>query len=343
MDAPEPIKKAQDWKRIFPALVVSALAFAAVFYFADLNEILAAFSQADFRLVVLVFFLTLMWVILRSFVWRTLLQEKATFSQVFLTVNEGYLINNVLPLRLGEIARAFLLSRKANLDFWQVFSTILIERVLDLVIAAGFLLISLPFVIGVSWAMVGGIGAGLLVLLGLGFLYLVARNQAWTLKQFQRLTHRWPRLERPVNKHLQAFLSGLDVLIDGKRFLKAVGWMAANWSIAILQYYILLKAFIPEAQVLWAMFVLGGVALASAVPSLPGSLGMLELGMVGVLSTFRVEEALAVAITWAGRAANYIITGVLGVYALANDGLSLLGVYKQIKDFTPNDSAGDTP
>ena len=131
------VKINQDWKRILPGLLVSLIALAVVFYFADLDLVLDALRLADYRLVFIIVLLTTVWLAIRGVVWRTLLCEEATFSQVFLTVNEGYLINNILPLRLGEVARAFLLSRKAGLGFWRVFSTILIERALDLMMAAG--------------------------------------------------------------------------------------------------------------------------------------------------------------------------------------------------------------
>jgi hypothetical protein len=101
--------------------------------------------------------------------------EQATY-RAFYTINEGYLLNNILPFRLGEVARAFLMSRKAGVNFWQVVPSILIERALDLAIAAGLFLATLPFVIGVSWAREAAIGIGIVVLEGLGLIYLLARN-----------------------------------------------------------------------------------------------------------------------------------------------------------------------
>ena len=58
----------------------------------------------------------------------------------------------LLPFRLGEIGRALILSFKASLRFMFVFSTILIERAIDVAISAGLILVTLPFVVGASWA-----------------------------------------------------------------------------------------------------------------------------------------------------------------------------------------------
>ncbi len=108
-----------------------------------------------------------MWLIVRGFVWRTLLQNKATYKDAFTTINEGYLLNNILPFRLGELGKAFLIGRKARLDFWQVIPSILIERSLDLAFAVGLFMSTLPFVIGLSWARQAAIGIGIVVLVGL--------------------------------------------------------------------------------------------------------------------------------------------------------------------------------
>jgi uncharacterized membrane protein YbhN (UPF0104 family) len=121
--------------------------------------------------------LLILWLVLRGFVWRTLLQNKASYRHSFITINEGYLLNNILPFRLGEIARAFLMSRKAGLGFWQIIPSILIERALDLAIAVGLFLCTLPFVIGVAWAKQAAIGTGIVVLTGLGLIYILAHNR----------------------------------------------------------------------------------------------------------------------------------------------------------------------
>ena len=170
-----PAGASRDWRRIAPGLIISLLALAAVLYFADFRRLLQALRLANYWLVLVGILISLVWLAVRSIVWRTLLQNKASYKAVFLTLNETYLINNLLPLRLGEIAGAFLLSRKSSLAFWEVISSILIERAMDLAIAVGLVLVSLPFVIGGSWAQEAAMGAGLLVLVVFVVLYLLAR------------------------------------------------------------------------------------------------------------------------------------------------------------------------
>ena len=69
-----------------------------------------------------------------------------------MTLNEGYFFNNILPFRMGELARAFLMGRRSRLGMFYVLSTIVVERSYDLVIAASLLLLTLPLALKLEWA-----------------------------------------------------------------------------------------------------------------------------------------------------------------------------------------------
>lgn len=321
----------KDWRKILPGVIVSAICLAVIFYLVDLCRLAQALRQADLRLVAVFFVIAILWLFVRALAWRTLLQEKATFSQVFLTLNEGYLLNNLLPFRLGELGRAFLLSRKAKLGFLEVLSTIVIERALDVALAAGLLLSSIPFVVGGSLARQTALLAGGLVLAGLGTLYLLARNQTWALRQFEALSNRLPILRKVGSQPLTAFFSGLAALTDAKRFLRVLFFMLLNWSVAIAQFYFLLRAFFPEARLLWATFTLSVMALGVAAPSSPGAVGVLEVAMIGALSAFGLEPSAALAAALTAHLTNYLTTGLIGAYGLAKDGMTLTSLYRDVR------------
>jgi hypothetical protein len=98
-------------------------------------------SAANLLLVLALFGLSL---ILRVICWFFLLEGKFSFSEAFFGMNAGYLLNNVLPFKLGEFGRAALLAGRGKSGFLQVFASIVTERVLDFFLAAFFFLISLP-------------------------------------------------------------------------------------------------------------------------------------------------------------------------------------------------------
>ena len=166
-----------SFKKMLPGLVISVGALAILLYLIDIEAVKDALKLADYRYIPLTILLFFGTVTTRSIAWRIILQEKISLKKAFFTENEGYLLNNILPFRLGEIGRAFLLGQTTPLSFWEVLSTIMVERIFDVAILAGLLLSTLPYVIGADWAMQGAIAAGVLVVVGFGVLYLMARDQ----------------------------------------------------------------------------------------------------------------------------------------------------------------------
>ncbi len=314
-----------------PGLFISVVSLAVILVFVDLRKLGEALRVANYYLIVLAILISLVWLGVRGMAWKALLRDQASFQQSFFTICEGYLLNNLLPFRLGEVGRAFLLGQKASIPFWEVFSTIVIERSLDLAMAAGLLLCTLPFVLGAAWAAEAAMIAGGLVLSFLVALYLLARYRQKALILFQKATARLPRLQHTIGNALGAFLNGLIALTDWRVFLRATSLIVLDWIIALIQYSILMQAFFPQAPFLWAAFVLGLSALGLAAPSSPGSLGVYEVSVIGGLSVFGQDASTAFAFALVAHGINYFTTGVLGVYALAKDGQSLLGLYRQLR------------
>jgi uncharacterized protein (TIRG00374 family) len=312
-------------------LAASAASLIILYHLVDGKKVIGALRMADYRLVVVCWAGSVLWLILRAAFWRTLLQDRAPLKQVFLTINQGYLLNNLLPFRLGEIGRSFLLSRKAGLDFWEIISTIFIERALDVMVAVSLFLSAIPFVIGAQWAVQAAITTGLIVLVGLAGLFLLARYRARVEVFLTSLSNRWLWVERLVKPRMQAFLSGLAVLTHGKRFITAVGWCLVNWLVSILQYYVFLTAFFPNPTWLWAVFGLSSSALGIAAPSSPGALGVYEVVVVWAFSFFKADPSQTLAFALTAHASNYLITGVIGGVALFKDGENLLSLYQQTR------------
>jgi len=333
--------KLKEAKRWLPGALVSILLIVAILYFVDFRQMAEAFRSANYLILAFALPLSLVWMAVRGIVWRTLLRNRASYRDVLLTVGEGYLMNNFLPFRLGEFGRAFLLSRKSSLQFMEIIPTIVIERAVDLAYSATILLISLPFVVGAEGAGRIGVIVGVVVLLGLVVLYLLARNRQWALDLFHRLSQRWPVLQRVGGGFIEAFLEGLAVLTDGWLFARFLFWMTVNWGIAILSYFLLVRAFFPKAQVVWGFFGLGVAAFGNAIPSLPGAIGTFEGAFGGALTILTGDQSTAFAAALAGRLYMYFAAITFGLIGLASEGQTLSGIYQQLKEFSARVKAGN--
>jgi len=324
----QPARK--DFIRILPGILISLAALIIIAMLVDWGEVLSALKQAHYSYLLLGLPVYLAAYVFRALAWRTLLMEGASFKRVFLSMQAGYLLNNILPFRLGELGRAFLLGR-AGLRFWRVVSTILIERAFDLILAAGLLLGTIPFVWGSTQSRSLAYGVVAAVVLGMVALHLLARYQTWMLARFERLGARWPVVARFGQERLGAFFEGLAALVAPSRFLRVLGWMVLSWSVAVLYQYILMLAFIPQARPLWAGFGLATASLGVALPSSPSYIGIFEGVWIGALALFEVPFSTALAYAIIAHVLHVLISVVFGVYALSSEGETIGALYDQIR------------
>lgn len=323
----------KDLGRSWLGLLISVACLAAVFYVADLETLEESLRLADYRYFPIALGLFLVSIVFRAIAWRILLREEVGLGRVFITLNEGYLLNNLLPFRLGEIGRGFLLNRTADKSFLQVMSTILIERIFDIMMVVSILLITLPFVVGVSWAKTAALIVGAVIIVVLIILHLLGRNQDWAMKTFSRVQARINALQKVSEDDLTPFFQGLSALTDLRSFLLALGWMSMSWILVILEYYLILLAFVPEAKLIWAALGIGVVGLGVAIPSAPGAVGIVQGTIVGVFPPiFSIDPSVALAYSITVHGLYLVITSLLGIVGLLIDGASLADIYHQIRD-----------
>jgi hypothetical protein len=323
-------KGSSIWVRMLPGLVITAVAVLALIYLVDFDQMKQALALADYRvlpLVLLFFFGTL---VSRSMAWRTVLMERARFRDCFLTLNQGYLLNNVLPFRLGELGRALLMGGRVSISFWQALSSIVVERVFDLGIAAGLLLATLPFVVGADWARSAAMVSLVIVVIGFAMLFVMARRPELFTRLVERITSPLPKLSHWLKDKLASFLEGLSALKNAPRFLTVAFWMLLTWFFNVAWYYILMRSFLPQATWLWAVFSIGVASVGVAIPSSPAYIGVFEGVIVGAMSLFGVDPAISLAYAVVGHVTYFVITGIIGIIGFWQQGESLGEVYNQL-------------
>jgi len=152
------------------------------------------------------------------------------------------------------------------------------------------------------------------------------------LALFQRLSARWPKLQKLGGNLLESLFSGLAILTDGWLFVRFLFWMTLNWAMAILQFLLLLMAFYPQASLLWSLFGVGAVAFGNAIPSLPGAVGTYEGALGGALTILSGDQSTALAAALTSHLVGIISNALLGTYALSREGETLMGLYRQLRN-----------
>jgi glycosyltransferase 2 family protein len=322
---------ARSLLRWVPGLLITALAFWLLTRFVNWSEFTAALAAIPLGLFLLAAVIYLVSMVIRAAAWQFLLQRKVTLGQAFIAINEGYFFNNILPFRIGEMARAFLLGRRSGLGLFFILSTIVVERFFDLAIASSLLLATLPLALKLDWAR--PIAALLLVGIGLVLflLFLAARRRDWVEKKAAGLANRWAWFRRWIMPGLHSILDGFSVLTRVEFFAVSLGILLSSWLLASVRDWILLRSFVPQAPFWWAALGISAANFFGAVPSVMGALGTFELGGTGALKIVGMPGEAALACVLVVHVIHLIFSTIIGAYGLSREGQTITSLYADIR------------
>lgn len=273
---------------------------------------------------------------LRAIRWTVLLEPIAPrlrFLDAWRAVAIGMMINNVLPARAGEVARAYALSRETrDVPFTSALASIALDRVFDALVV--FLLmfgamLAPGFPAGATiagrpaTALVGtwGIAALLVVLAGAAMVaFRPAIVHAVTTRLVRALVPRWePRVARLVDQAT----AGLAVLRSPSRFMRVMWWTLVHWLTNAFAFWLAFRAVGIAAPFTGALFLQGLISVGVAIPSSPGFFGPFEAFAKAGLQIYAVPATLAV--TWAVgfHLLSFVPITALGAFYFSRLGLSL--------------------
>lgn len=328
----------RDWRstarsilRWLPAVLVTILALGLLLRAIDWKTFQEALAAIPPGILLLTLPMYLGGMALRALAWQFLLQKKASPLTTILVLNEGYFFNNILPFRIGELARAFLMGRRSRLGMFHVLSTIVVERSYDLAIAAGLLLITLPLALKLDWARpIATLLLGVIVA-GLFMVYLAARNRAWVEMRFERLAGRSNLIRRFVLPQIHSVLNGFSVLTKVEFFAGSLGLLMSSWFLATLRDWLLIRVFVPDAPLWWAALGVSASNIVGAVPSMMASLGTYELGAVGALTLVGMTKESILVYALIAHVTHLIFSSVIGAISLSREGQTFSELYAEIR------------
>ena len=248
-------------------------------------------------------------VVFRGLRWRHLTNPIAPVSRSLLCrgVAIGFMVNNLVPLRVGEVVRAWYVSRESGVSASALFGTVVLERVIDVVAVVLIALGALSFA-GAGSAESTLLSRGAILLLPAGLVPLVGlvllrrapnftvRMLLWFLKPFPS------RFSALVERILRNFSDGLGALSGGSHLFWIAFHSALIWIVlsmvpmlaGLLAFGIDVGSF--GQMVIVSYIALGAVGVAVAIPSAPGFFGTYQLAFKTVLEQFGVDSATALAL-----------------------------------------------
>jgi uncharacterized protein (TIRG00374 family) len=277
--------------RFLLGLLISAVFLFYAFRGQDYGAIVDALGGVNYWLLIPALILYGLGVVARSFRWSVLLRPvKHLHTRNLLPITAiGFMANNVLPLRTGEVFRSYVLSRNHEIRKSAALATIAVERIFDGLTMVGFMLIAAVFVDFTSD--LRHVMTIAVILFAVAVAGLAVMTFAHGLRdRFMGIALRIlpGSIGQRVEHMAQAFFSGLEAL----RSPRAMGLVALSsvvaWSLEASMYWVIARAFGGSVQsvmgVAETLLTTGVANLATLVPSSPGYVGPFEAGIKTVVS-----------------------------------------------------------
>ncbi len=295
----------------------------------NLRELTDALAAVNYLWVAPAIGCTLLSYTLRTVRWGRILRpiESIPFGTLLPVLAIGFMANNLLPARMGELVRAYALGRKVGLSKSLALATILLERLCDgITLVAVLGLVALLFPLP-DWARQAGYVAGglFLAVAALSLVALAHEEVAlrWLGTALRPLPH---NLAGRVQEKAGSFVAGLRVLHSGPDLLMVAGWSVVIWTVETTTYLVVLRAVHPTllsgTPLVAALLLMVMVNLGTLIPSAPGYIGAFQFFGVLALSAFGVPTSVALAVAIIAHAAQWLTVTVGGLIFVARESLN---------------------
>ena len=299
------------------------------------SDVLANIRQANAWLLLAAVVVATFGFLIRALRWNVLLAPVKPGTRLrsrFAAVSIHFMANNVLPLRVGEFARAWVFSRLESVSASAAFGSVVVERFMDGVVLLTFLVIAVltPGFPDVG-ALSGGLGGVVLkagtvaVLLVLAALVAMAAFPRRFVRVAEVIADRLPTaLADPLVHSLGSFLDSLAIMRDPKLLTLGFAWSFFFWAFHAVSFWLGMLAFGIETGYISALFTMSVVGFGVAIPSAPGFFGTFHVAAAFALSDiYGVADPQSLAFAFGYHFAGWVPITVIGLGYVWKLGLSL--------------------
>lgn len=297
-------------------VLLSIALLAYIFVSFDIGQAMKAIALADVKWILAALLLYSALFPLRGLRWAVILRSvkpvsAATATEVF---SIGFLANNVMPARLGDVARAFVLAKKERVSRSSSFATVMLERVFDGLIVVGLLLLVLwleppdsRLVEGFAWLMAVAFPSAVFAAA------LIAWNEARAIALVRFFLKPLPRGISDKALHIvQKLARGLHMLRSVKDTAAVIVLSVAIWFIEVGVYLLAQRAFGLDVPVHGMVLVMAVLTLGLTAPSAPAFVGVFEGLVIAAVAIYGVGDPLGPAFAITMHIIHFIPGTLLG-------------------------------
>jgi len=304
---------------------VAALFLYLAFRNVPLADLGTALQRFDAWWLIPAFAISFTLQIFRAWRWQLELRPLARIGlgTLWIVTSVAYMAINLLPARLGEVVRPWLLSRRAPVTVSNVVGNLVIEKTMDSIVIVFYILVGLLTTSNLPpWvrrgALVPAVAAAVLVAL---VVLLWWRGEPFVDRWIVRFLP--DRFGAGLKRFLHALLDGMRILPDGRLLATVFVLSVALWFLPILSSYVIIRAFGFDVPFSTAVIVFIFIGFGTALPNAPGMIGTYQYACQLALGLFGVDATTALAYGLVLNAIQLVSLVIQGLVALPLAGIGV--------------------
>jgi uncharacterized protein (TIRG00374 family) len=326
--------------RSIVGLVISVVALVWTFSQVDLARTIEVLRDVDPRWILAMLAFQAADVLLRGFRWQRLLRpiKVIPYLRVLEYLLIGYLANNILPARLGELVRSHYAGEREGFSRATALGTVVVERIVDIAVVVAIASLAI-FVLHIRGLVASAvlIGLALTGLLAVALAFGIAAHRLPGADRIAAMAERFPRVAELARR----LRGGLAVISNPRVLAETVIVTFVAWGMTVLAVLCAGQSLGIEMTTAQASLLAAGTALAGAIPAGPSNLGTYDLAAVEILAAFGIDRSSGLAVALVAHSSSVAITSIGGVIALLRVGWARTPVRDGAPDASsPGSSSG---
>jgi len=257
--------------------------------------------------------------LLRAMRWRSLFahERRPPRGPIVAATLIGYLFNNIMPARAGEVARVVALTQRTKTPAAEIVGTAVVERAYDVLSILIIFFCASPWLPHETWFETAAILAGVAAV-GLGaVIWVLAVYGDRPLRVIVRPLGRLPKLSvERVEREAATLAEGLSGLREHRVALEALVWSLAAWMTSALWAWLVLLAFEPSFGFGAGVLVTCVIGLSMIIPSPPAAVGVFEAAGVLALQAYHVHSSISLPYALVLHVSNFVPLVLAGAITL---------------------------
>jgi glycosyltransferase 2 family protein len=313
--------------RVIIGLIISLIFLFLAFRGIDWGNAILALKKARYIYVLpgLLVYLLALWV--RTYRWSFILPPRVKIStrKLFPLFILGSFVNNILPLRMGDVYRAYLLAKRENISKSSAMASIFVDKVFDALAVLTFLGIA-------AWALSSRFPrwekdlfqtSSIILLGGVVCLWILLWNRTLANRLINwLLSHLSDTINKKLHPVIHNFLDGLDILRNHNLVLLAFFFSLVSWLIEAVMYYIIAYSLGTALPLYASPVILAIVNLAMMIPASPAGVGTFEFFCRKTAEPFFTPKSVAFAYAIFVHLAWFLPIIILGIYYMWHEHVS---------------------